>query len=145
MSRSPSDEEIAEEIGYSLKKFQNFLYVSSIRHHQSLNDVVISKDGEMKELIDCIASDQSDNPDETLESKQARQELLSAMDKLSEREKLIISLYYFEEMTMKKIGSVVNLTESRICQLLNNAICKLRNGLTQQQFSGIPEHQPVNS
>lgn len=144
LSRPPSDEEIAEELGFSLKKLQNFLYVITIRHPQSLNDVVVSPDGEMKELIECIASDESDNPDETLEDKQAKQELLNAIDKLSEREKLIVSLYYFEEMTMKKIGSLVNLTESRICQLLNNALCKLKEGMDHQQFSGIADHQPVN-
>jgi RNA polymerase sigma factor for flagellar operon FliA len=145
LSRSPSDEEVAEELGFSVKKLQNFLYVTTIRHHQSLHDVVVSPDGEVKELIDCIASNQSDDPAETLETKQAKQELLNAMERLSEREKLIISLYYFEEMTMKKIGSLIKLTESRICQLLSSAICKLRDGMTQQQFSGIAEHQPMDS
>lgn len=125
LSRTPLDKEVAEELGISSGRLQRVLLSANMSHLRSLQDVITGKDGETRELVDCISSDKA-GPSELFEHKEAREKLSGAIEKLPEREKLAVTLYYYEELTLKEIGNIVGLTESRICQLLNDALQKLK-------------------
>jgi RNA polymerase sigma factor for flagellar operon FliA len=126
LSRPPSDAEVADEMGISVDKLQEVLLTSNMNNLWSLQDPVINKDGEVKELIDYISSDKETDPSKLFEIKECRKKLTSAIKKLTLREQLVVRLYYYEELTLKEIGNIIGLTESRICQLLNETILKLR-------------------
>ncbi len=134
-SRPPMDNEVAAELGISVDKLHKVLMSSNMNHVCSLQDSVVGKNGETRELIDCISADEDCNPSELLEFKESRGRLNAAIKKLTEREALVVTLYYYEELTLKEIGSIVGLTESRICQLLNEAHLKLRDAMNGLQAS----------
>lgn len=68
-------------------------------------------------------------PEESYESKELKQNLAEAIDQLTERERLVITLYYYEELTLKEIGAVLDVSESRVSQIHSAALFKLRNKL----------------
>jgi RNA polymerase sigma factor for flagellar operon FliA len=86
---------------------------------------------ESVEIIDTIQDENSQNPLEQLVDKDAKKELQMALKRLPERERMIMVLYYHENMTLKEIGDAINVSESRVCQLHAQAIMKLKNILTQ--------------
>ncbi len=129
LSRIPSDSEVAEEMGISTKKLQRVLLTANMNNLHSLQDIIVGKDGETKELIDCISSATETGPSETLELKECKKMLADAIEKLPLREKTLVTLYYYEELTLKEIGSIVGLTESRICQLLNEVLLSLKESM----------------
>lgn len=126
LSRAPLDKEVAEELGISASKLQRVLSSANMSHLRSLQDVITGKDGETRELVDCLSAGTEADPSELFELKESRKNLASAIEKLPHRGKMILKLYYYEELTLKEIGTIVNLTESRICQLLNDALQKLK-------------------
>ncbi|MBI4689090.1 MAG: FliA/WhiG family RNA polymerase sigma factor [Nitrospirae bacterium] len=131
LSRPPTNEEAAKELGIGINELNAVLLTSNMNSLRSLHDTVIGSSGETKELIDCISSDKETNPAESFELKESITGLINAIKSLSPREKLIVSLYYFEELTLKEIGNVVGLTESRICQILNETILKLKKNINK--------------
>jgi RNA polymerase sigma factor for flagellar operon FliA len=86
---------------------------------------------ESVEIIDTIQDENSQNPLEQLVDNDAKKELQMALKRLPERERMIMVLYYHENMTLKEIGDAINVSESRVCQLHAQAIMKLKNILTQ--------------
>ena len=82
------------------------------------------------EIIDTIQDEHSQNPLEQLVDKDVKQELQMALKRLPERERMIMVLYYHENMTLKEIGDTINVSESRVCQLHAQAIMKLKNILS---------------
>lgn len=126
LSRTPLDKEVAEELGISAGKLQRVLLSANMSHLRSLQDIITGHDGETRELGDCLSAGTETDPSELFELKESRENLACAIEKLAHREKLILKLYYYEELTLKEIGTIVNLTESRVCQLLNNALQKLK-------------------
>ena len=85
---------------------------------------------ESVEIIDTIQDEHSKNPLEQLVDKDVKKELQIALKRLPERERMIMVLYYHENMTLKEIGETINVSESRVCQLHAQAIMKLKNILT---------------
>ncbi len=85
---------------------------------------------ESVELIDTIQDDNSKSPLEQLVDKDVKAELQQALKRLPERERMIMVLYYHENMTLKEIGEAIDVSESRVCQLHAQAIMKLKNILT---------------
>lgn len=86
------------------------------------------------EIIDTI-QDHTLNPQEQMEEKNVKQELEKALSRLPERERIIMVLYYQENMTLKEIGATINMSESRVCQLHAQSIMKLKNILSQTRES----------
>lgn len=82
-------------------------------------------------ITECIADPKAKSPLKILEEKYEREELTKLIDTLPESKKTVLSLYYFEELTMKEIGKVLNVSESRVCQIHGEAICCLKNRLAQ--------------
>jgi RNA polymerase sigma factor for flagellar operon FliA len=78
------------------------------------------------DVTECIPDPDAKNPLQLLEESSSREALAHLIDHLPEKEKLILSLYYWEELTMKEIGKVLNLTEGRVCQLHNQSLLRLK-------------------
>lgn len=87
------------------------------------------------EIIDTIQDTNKLNPQENMEEKNVKQELEKALQRLPERERIIMVLYYQENMTLKEIGATINMSESRVCQLHAQAIMKLKNILSENRTS----------
>ncbi len=128
--RPPNDEELAEELGVSKAKLQVILAES--------NNLVLSlddsygRDADTKmTLLDTVVDHEATDPQGDFEAIELRDRLATAIASLPEREKLLIALYYHENMTLKEIGDVISVSESRVCQLHAQAIVRLRNKLSQ--------------
>lgn len=125
--RQPEDYEIAEYVGISLDEY-----------HEIINDSIKSKvlsfeindgDGEETSLLNIIPDKKENEPDRVYEKKQLLEVLTKEIEKLSQKEKLVLNLYYYEELTMKEIAKILNITEGRVCQIHNQAIFKIRSKL----------------
>jgi RNA polymerase sigma factor for flagellar operon FliA len=125
--RAAEDEEVAEEMGLSLDGYYNLvnevngvflLDIENVRHK-------IPKLPE-EDLINLLIDDQEKQPLHLLGLEELKKVLAEAIEELTPKEKTVISLYYYEELTLKEIGEVMGFTESRICQVHAKAILKLR-------------------
>ena len=87
------------------------------------------------EIIDTIQDTNKLNPQEQMEEKNVKQQLEKALRRLPERERVIMVLYYQENMTLKEIGETINMSESRVCQLHAQGIMKLKNILSETRTS----------
>ena len=95
--------------------------------------VDVIEDEDSIEIIDTIADDKYETPDEVMERKDSKRELEAALKRLPERERMLLVLYYQQNMTLKEIGEIINVSESRVCQLHSQAIMKLRNVLSAKR------------
>ncbi len=82
-------------------------------------------------ISECIADPKAKTPLNVLEEKDMKDKLAQLIDTLPEKEKLVLSLYYWEELTMQEIGKVLSITESRVCQIHSQALVKLKTKLKQ--------------
>lgn len=131
LGRTPTNTELAEELGVTKAKVQTMLAESN-NFVLSLDDRFGSKDSEgSMSLIDVVEDKNSPDPEGAIEAVELRKRLAAAIASLPEREKLLIALYYHENMTLKEIGEVISVSESRVCQLHAQAILRLRNKLSQ--------------
>jgi len=130
LGRPPEDDEIAEAMGLSLDDFFANLNQTRSMPVLSLEDLGISKDtGEQQSLLDCLAGKGDTDPQTQLRLKELKTIIATAIDSLPEKERLMISLYYYEELTMKEIGEVLSITESRVSQIHSKAVFRLRTKL----------------
>ena len=126
LGRSATDEELAEEIGVDMVDLERILEeVRGVEIGLSLADGT-------DELIQFIADEQAVDPFVVVEKDEMQQNLADALQSLPERERLLLALYYNEELTMKEIGSVLNVNESRVSQLHSRAVLRLRAHLAKK-------------
>ena len=130
LGRTPSIDEIADYLGIDKEKVNSIL--SEDTSVGSLYDKKYSGE-EGIELIDTIVDTNSQTPLERLEEKDVKNELQAALKKLPERERMVMVLYYHENMTLKEIGASIEVSESRVCQIHAQAIMKLRNILNENK------------
>jgi RNA polymerase sigma factor for flagellar operon FliA len=90
-------------------------------------------------IAECIADSKAKNPLSLLEEKDNEEKLAELIDTLPEKEKIVLSLYYWEELTMQEIGRVLNITESRVCQIHSQAIPLSNSRQSLSNYSG-PHH-----
>lgn len=96
----------------------------------SLEDLGINKEtGEQQNLLDCLMGDMEADPQTQIRLNELKKIIAEAIDALPEKERLMISLYYYEELTMKEIGEVLSITESRVSQIHSKAVFRLRTKL----------------
>ena len=130
LGRRPEDDEIAEEMGISLDELFTTLNETKSMPILSLEDLGIAKEsGEQQSLLDCLAGKNDADPQTHLRLVELKEIISKTIDTLPEKERLMISLYYYEELTMKEIGEVLGITESRVSQIHSKAIFRLRNKL----------------
>jgi RNA polymerase sigma factor for flagellar operon FliA len=131
LGRTATDQEIANSLGLDEKEFIKTMMKISGTTMLSLNDVWFSGDENDKVSIgDSIESPASLNPDVIIEKDEIRRVIVEAIEELPDKEKKILVLYYYEDLTLKEIGEVLEVTESRVSQLHTKAILRLRAKLT---------------
>ena len=127
LGRMPSDEEIAEELNIGIDELNEMFY--KIRGASFLNDKdFISLDKPKSETLDTLESKEPSAMDMLL-TEEKKNILIKYIDMLEEVEKNVLMMYYYDELTLKEIGHILNLTESRICQIHSKSILKLRSKL----------------
>lgn len=129
--RPATDEEVARELGIDMASYYAMLEETrgiSLISEDELNQVV-SKEAIDLRLFKTPSDLSPDNPSETLELAEIRDIIIEAIEKLPKTERTVVSLYYYEELTMKEIGDVMDYTESRISQLHTKAVLRLRGAL----------------
>lgn len=125
LGRSPKESEIAADLGMSLSDYQDLL--NKVRGTQLvyLEDINHSSDDE-DSFLDRHMGDADADPLNMLRNERIRQALIAAIKALPEREQYIMSMYYEQDMNLKEIAAVLDVTESRICQLHSQSIARLR-------------------
>ncbi len=127
LKRAPSEREVAERLGVSLTELHNVINQISFVSVLALDELLaVGTDrGEHVSLMDTLA-DRSVDPTTGLEGQETRGLLAAAINSLSEREKIVVTLYYFEGLTLAEIGDILGVTESRVCQIHTKAVGQLR-------------------
>ena len=100
----------------------------------SLDTVIFQGNNDIT-IGDTIRADESSLPDKVIEEDEKIEILSKAIDMLKEKDKLILSLYYYEEFTLKEIGRVLEVSESRVCQLHSRAIVNLRTAMNKLNYN----------
>jgi RNA polymerase sigma factor for flagellar operon FliA len=131
LGRPASDSEVAGAMGISEDEYHQTILKVSGTSVLSLNDVWYSGDeSEHVSIGDCIESPSTLNPDVIVEREEIRRVIIEAINELPEKEKMVLVLYYHEDMTFKEIGQVLEVSESRVSQLHTKANLRLRAKLT---------------
>jgi len=126
LGRPPEDEEVAGEMGISLDQFFDTLNETKSMPVLSLEGLGIAKEtGEQQSLLDCLAGKSDTDPQIQIRLNELKEIIAQAIDTLPEQARLMISLYYYEELTMKEIGAVLDVTESRVSQIHSKAVFRL--------------------
>lgn len=132
LKRQPTEKELAERLGMSLAELHEVItqisFVSVLALDEAVN--VGTDRGEQVSLIDTLA-DRGVDPTSGVESQETRGLLAAAVNSLSEREKIVVTLYYFEGLTLAEIGEILGVTESRVCQIHTKAVGSLRGQLSE--------------
>ncbi|MDR0389167.1 MAG: RNA polymerase sigma factor WhiG [Spirochaetaceae bacterium] len=131
LGRTATDQEIASSLGMNEDEFLKTIMKISGTSVLSLSDVWFSGDENDKVSIgESIESPSSYNPDVIVEKEEIRRVIIESINELPDKEKKILVLYYYEDLTLKEIGQVLEVTESRVSQLHTKAILRLRSKLT---------------
>ena len=127
LSRAPTDEEIAAKVGITVEELEESLADIARSSIAALDELwSVSGEGDQVSLLDTLEDPESIRPAEALDETELREILGDAIARLPEREKLVITLYYYEELTLREIGEVLGVTESRVSQLHTKAILRLK-------------------
>lgn len=130
LGRTVEDEEIAKELGVSNGEFQSLLNKLSGTSMISLNDIwYLGDESDEMSILETLEAPDSMNPDILIEKEEIKDYIIDAIRKLPDKEKKVIVLYYYEDLTLKEIGEVLEVTESRVSQLHTKAIMRLRGRL----------------
>lgn len=123
LGRPATDEEMAESYGMTLQEFQKKIQNIATYSIISLDDLLEQK----REVTSSEEENQMETPESVIESTEIKGILVDAIANLPEKEKKVVSLYYYEELTYKEIGKLLNISESRVSQLHTKAIIRLKN------------------
>lgn len=131
--REPTNEEIAQQLNVTVAdvaEIENYInYISIV----SLDDIIFSDDDDMN-VMGVIEDKQSPSPEQTFENKEKISNLSDAISKLKEKDRIVLNLYYYERLTLKEIGKVLEVSESRVCQLHSRAIRNLREKMKELNY-----------
>jgi RNA polymerase sigma factor for flagellar operon FliA len=134
LKRAPTERETAERLGVTLSELHDVINQISFVSVLALDELLsVGNDrGEHVSLIDTLADKHTD-PTTGLEGQETRGLLAAAINSLSEREKIVVTLYYFEGLTLAEIGEILGVTESRVCQIHTKAVNQLRLQLVETE------------
>lgn len=132
----PTSRELGEYLGIASEEVEELMVRMGRTNVYSLDDILPSGDGDDHIHFVELIVDEDANPAGETEGKELRRILQSGVDKLPERERLVIALYYFEGLTFKEIGGVLGVSESRVYQLHTQAMNRLRNHMHAE--GGVP-------
>jgi RNA polymerase sigma factor FliA len=134
LQRAPTDEEMSRELGMEVGDFQDALLQISNSSIAALDELwsVGDASGDQVSLLDTLQDENAPDPSAVMDQTDLRDRVAEAISRLPEREKLVIALYYYENLTLREIGEVLGVTESRVSQLHTKAVLRLRGRLTAE-------------
>jgi RNA polymerase sigma factor FliA len=131
LQRAPTDEEMAAELELSVQEFQDALLQISTSSIAALDELwtVGDSSGDQVSLLDTLTDENAPDPAAVMDQTELKERIADAIRRLPEREQLVIALYYYENLTLREIGEVLSVTESRVSQLHTKAVLRLRSRL----------------
>lgn len=129
LGQAVSDEVLAREMGIPVEELHQLIFHANRMYLQSLDEELSGNDGSLMSKLDLVEDINSPDPLSIVEEKENKRLLTQAIEMLGERDKLILSLYYSEGLTLKEIGQVLEVSESRVCQLHTQVMKRLRETL----------------
>ncbi|HYC42167.1 MAG TPA: RNA polymerase sigma factor FliA [Noviherbaspirillum sp.] len=135
LGRAPLEAEIAKELKLSLDEYQEMLNEGSGHQLVYYEDFHDKDEGE--HFLDRYCIDEQSDPLKALMNTGFREAVIRSIEALPEREKILMGLYYEQEMNLKEIGAVMGVSESRVCQLHSQAIARMRSKLREQAWTGL--------
>jgi RNA polymerase sigma factor for flagellar operon FliA len=131
LQRAPADQEMATALGMSVDEFQESLVRITGSSVVALDELwtVSDASGDQVSLLDTIEDPQAVDPAAEVDTTEMKDRLAGAIAALPEREKLVVALYYYENLTLREIGDVLGVTESRVSQLHTKAVLRLKSRL----------------
>ncbi len=130
--RMPDDAEVAKSMNMPLEEYFKILQYATSSNPVRLEDFRNSKYADSNlNITECIADPKAKSPLSILEEKDTKEKLADLIDTLPKKEKTVLALYYYEELTMQEIGKVLSITESRVCQIHSQALGKLKMKIQQ--------------
>jgi RNA polymerase sigma factor for flagellar operon FliA len=131
LGRAPTDDEIAVRVGITVEELEDSLTDISRSAIGALDELwSVSGEGDQVSLLDTLEDTGSVKPAEALDEVEVKETLADAISRLPEREKIVVTLYYYEELTLREIGEVLGVTESRVSQLHTKAVLRLKSRIT---------------
>jgi RNA polymerase sigma factor FliA len=134
LHRAPTDEEMAAELTIAVEDFQASLVQISNSSMVALDELwsVSDSSGDQVTLLDTLHDPDAPDPERIVDATELKNRVADAIARLPEREKLVIALYYYENLTLREIGEVLDVTESRVSQMRTKAALRLRSHLSHE-------------
>jgi RNA polymerase sigma factor for flagellar operon FliA len=135
LQRAPTDEEMAAALKISVEEFHDSLLQISNSTVAALDDLwtVGDSSGDSVSLLDTLTDESAPDPATVIDQTDLKDRVADAISRLPEREKLVVALYYYENLTLREIGEVLGVTESRVSQLHTKAVLRLRSRLIEHR------------
>jgi RNA polymerase sigma factor for flagellar operon FliA len=135
LRRTPTEQEVAEELGISTTDLRQIFSQVSFVNVLALDELLNTggEKGDKLSLVDTLEDSKAEDPVQAFEAEEMKYLLAGAINTLPEREKIVVTLYYYEGLTLAEIGQVLGVTESRICQMHTKAVLQLRGKLADSK------------
>ena len=135
LHRTPTEAEVASELGIALDDLHTIFSQVSFVNVVALDELLTAggERGDKLSLVDTLEDTKAEDPVAAFETEETKYLLAKAINTLPEREKIVVTLYYYEGLTLAEIGQVLGVTESRICQMHTKAVLQLRGKLADQK------------
>lgn len=133
LERLPDEDEVAAYLGWDPSRYRRVLQDIDYAQVASFEDILSRRDYEDLDVLESLRDESAPDPMETAERDEDSRLLYRAMGRLPEREKIVLILYYFEELSMREIGEVLDISESRVSQIHSSALGNLRRILLEDE------------
>lgn len=131
LGRSATEKEVAQELNMGLEDFQETLHQCKSISLLSLDEIGTFANGDRKSLMGVLEASKSASPLFKIANAELKDQLAAAIQDLPEKQRMVLSLYYYEDLNLKEIGEVLEVTESRVSQLHTQAVLRLRGKLRE--------------
>ena len=128
---SPTEVQVADKLNLSIADYRTMLNEVKSISLMSLDEITSSVSSDKRSILNLIESNKVDNPLNELSLRDLKNSLVEEIKNLPEKHRLVLSLYYYEELNLKEIGEVLEITESRVSQIHTEAVLRLRSGLKE--------------
>jgi len=143
LHRAPTEAEVAAELDLSVGDFHKALRKISTVGVMALDEVLRGGDRTERSTLGETLPDRTSGPVDVFEAKESKEALLTAVGAMPERERTVLTMYYYDGLTLTEIGDVLGVTESRVCQIHTKALRQLRSVLADRPESAAPPVHPA--